>query len=138
MNGRQRWVMNAKRCYKSGFTILEIMIVVSIIGLLAALLIPNVMRARARSQSAACINNLRQIDAAKQQWAMENRQPSTAEPQESDLNPYLGRTGSANGVLCPAGGADATFTSSYSINCVTSPPTCNIVPTGPNAHVLPQ
>jgi prepilin-type N-terminal cleavage/methylation domain-containing protein len=130
--------MNAKRCYKSGFTILEIMIVVSIIGLLAALLIPNVMRARARSQSAACINNLRQIDAAKQQWAMENRQLSTAEPQQSDLDPYLNRSGSANGVLCPAGGPDATFTSCYSINPVSTLPTCNIVPSGLNAHAMSE
>lgn len=56
---------------KKGFTLVEIMIVVAIIGLLAAIAIPSFMRARSRSQQSACINNLRMIDAAKEQYAME-------------------------------------------------------------------
>ncbi len=59
---------------KAGFTLVEIMIVVAIIGLLAAIAIPNFLRARSTAQQNACINNLRQIDAAIQQWALEKGQ----------------------------------------------------------------
>jgi prepilin-type N-terminal cleavage/methylation domain-containing protein len=57
---------------KKGFTLVEIMIVVAIIGLLAAIAIPSFMRARTTSQANACVNNLRQIEAAKDQYALEN------------------------------------------------------------------
>ncbi|MCF7837474.1 MAG: prepilin-type N-terminal cleavage/methylation domain-containing protein, partial [Candidatus Marinimicrobia bacterium] len=62
-----------KRNNKEGFTLVEIMIVVLIIALLAAIAVPSFMRARERSRTSACINNLRQIDSAKEQWAMEEQ-----------------------------------------------------------------
>ncbi|HWD20415.1 MAG TPA: type II secretion system protein [Verrucomicrobiae bacterium] len=134
---------NNKR--KAGFTLVEIMIVVAIIGLLAAIAIPNFVRARATSQQNACINNLRLIDAAKQQWALEKGQPPTATPTadanaNTGLQPYLGRGTGGELPTCPL---DTTkvFATSYTMGNVSTPPICNINGTGQvdnNAkHVLP-
>src|SRR6476469_6475414 len=94
--------MQMKTSRKSGFTLVEIMIVVAIIGLLAAIAIPNFVRARTVSQANACINNLRLIDGAKQQWALEAKKASTDTPNDTDLTPYLGRGGGAL-PICPIG-----------------------------------
>jgi prepilin-type N-terminal cleavage/methylation domain-containing protein len=107
---------------KAGFTLVEIMIVVAIIGLLAAIAIPNFVRARNTAQTNACINNLRQIDGAKQQWALENKQNDTAVPATSNVSAYL--KGNAM-PLCPASGT-------YDILAVNTSPTCNI-----SGHSLP-
>ena len=123
--------MKLKLSQQPAFTLVEIMIVVAIIGLLAAIAIPNFVRARTTAQQNACINNLRQIDSAKQQWGLETRQLTNAIPLDSDVAPYL-RSSSLTNVLCPSGGSTATFDSSYSLNSLSQPPTCNILTT----HVL--
>src|SRR5436305_14294636 len=74
---------------KSGFTLVEIMIVVAIIGLLAAIAIPNFIKARTTAQMNACINNLRQIDGAIQQWALEQKKDATATVTFPDISSYL-------------------------------------------------
>ncbi len=106
------------------------MIVVAIIGLLAAIAIPNFVKARTTAQKNACINNLRQIDAAIQQWALEGKQATTAGLGLADVTPYL-----KNSVVCPAAGSTATISDSYSVTTVAVQPTCKIVS---STHVLPQ
>src|SRR5882724_12276185 len=92
----------------SVFTLVEIMIVVAIIGLLAAIANPNFIRARTTAQKNACINNLRQIDGAEQQWALETKVGTGLPPGGfADISGYL-----KNAVVCPAGGAAATAGSS--------------------------
>ena len=129
--------MKLNKSRKMGFTLVEIMIVVAIIGLLAAIAIPNFVRARTTSQKNACINNLRQIDGAKQQWALENKASSTATPGPTDIQPYLGRGSSGTLPTCPADSSSPpAFSSSYTMGDLSTAPTCNIVPAGTAAHVL--
>jgi DNA repair exonuclease SbcCD ATPase subunit len=85
----------------------------------------QILQARQNASAVnACINNLRLLDAAKQQWALENNKTGEAVPQPQDILPYVG----ANGQFpqCPGGGR-------YTLNAVNQAPTCSIP-----GHALPQ
>ena len=118
--------MKTRTSPNAGFTLVEIMIVVAIIGLLASIAIPNFVRARIQSQKEACINNLHQIDSAVQTWALENNKALSAAVVFPDISGYL-----KSAVLCPAGGT--TFADSYTISNVGTKPLCRKVS---SRHVL--
>ena len=106
---------------KSGFTLVEIMIVVAIIGLLAAIAIPNFIKARTASQRSACVANMKQIDGAKATWALEMKKLGTDSPSAGDL--YGPTLYIRQAPTCPANGG------TYTINVVDTKPACPNVAT---------
>jgi competence protein ComGC len=94
---------------------------VFLVPMMLAIAIPNFVKARETSQTNACINNLRQIDAAKQEWALENNKQSTDTPTPADLTHLKNNQYFKNGQFptCPAGGT-------YTIGSVGEPPTCTV------------
>ena len=130
--------MQISRRNEYGFTLVEIMIVVAVIGLLAAMGIPHALHAYARAQRGACICQLRQIESAKQQWALDSGQGGGATPTEAEIAPFLNRSGSTANFVCPLDPGKGkkqkrSFDTSFRMNQVTNPPTCKIDPT----HQLP-
>ena len=113
--------MKLKIFPRAGFTLLEIMIIVSLIGLLAAIAVPAYIKARTRSQTTVCINNLRQIAAATQQWALELKKSPISPVSEADVTPYLKQV-----AVCPAGGT--SFADSYTLTDVSTDPECQQEP----------
>jgi prepilin-type N-terminal cleavage/methylation domain-containing protein len=99
-----------------GFTLVEIMIVVAIIGLLAAIAIPSFVKARATSQQNACINNLRQIDSAKEQWALAQKKTNGEAVDTVGADEYIKGDTTPT---CPGGGT-------YYYGALPTPPDCSI------------
>jgi prepilin-type N-terminal cleavage/methylation domain-containing protein len=103
-------IMRAKKTIEASssaaFTLVEIMIVVAIIGLLAAIAIANFMYVRTTSQANACINNMHQIDGAVTEWALEKGKKTgdLAPSLIDDLTPYIRLNSSGSIPSCPAGG----------------------------------
>ena len=115
-------LMTSRR--KKGFTLVEIMIVVLIIGISLAIAVPNFIKARETSRTKSCIANLRQIDASKEQWAMDNNASNGSAvtggmPTLVGANGYMKKT-----PTCPSGGT-------YTLGNIGTDPTCTIA-----GHVL--
>jgi prepilin-type N-terminal cleavage/methylation domain-containing protein len=102
---------------RKGFTLVEIMIVVLIIGILLAIAVPNFIRARESSRAKSCISNLKQIDSAKEQWAMDNKKTSADTPADADL--YGADKYVKTAPACPSSGT-------YTIAAVGTAPTCSV------------
>jgi prepilin-type N-terminal cleavage/methylation domain-containing protein len=105
------------RAYRRGFTLLEIMIVVVILGLLVALALPNFLKSRSQARKQMCIENLSQIESAKQLWGLEHSKRNGDEPTEAELigiNGYIKKMPE-----CQAGGE-------YRFHAIGTNATCTI------------
>jgi general secretion pathway protein G len=97
--------------HRSGFTLVEIMIVIMVVALIVAIAIPGYVRAKTNAMKYTCIGNLRQIDSAKAVWAVDYSE----DPEMEDLVPdYIRRIPE-----CPAGG-------SYTIGTVAGEASCSV------------
>ena len=94
-----------------------------LIPLMAAIAVPNFVRARDTAMTNACINNLRMIEAAKQEWALENSKQASDTPTQAEVAHFLKNS---QFPVCPADGT-------YTIGAVSNAPTCSIP-----AHKLPD
>ncbi len=112
---------------RGGFTLVEIMIVVAIIGLLAAVVVPNFAQARDTTRRNVCIENLQKIEGAIQCWSLDSNKDEGQAVTYSDIRNYL-----RHAVVCPSGGT--SFEDSYTITTVDSPPVCQRQPA---THLLP-
>jgi len=101
---------------RSGFTLLEIMVIVAIIGFVIAIAMPNLFKSRDKAQRDSCIENLRQLDSALQQWGVQNNKGNLDTVALTDLIPFLDKNKTPS---CPGGG-------NYGLTTVGANPTCSL------------
>ncbi|MDO8586699.1 MAG: prepilin-type N-terminal cleavage/methylation domain-containing protein [Armatimonadota bacterium] len=118
---------------KKGFTLVEIMIVVLIIAILLAIAVPNFLASRERSRATTCQANMRQMDTAKEHWAMENQMGQTDTPTSAELITEYMRARYEDALpSCPSSGT-------YTLGNMATLPVCSIGTNGsgtPDDHVL--
>jgi len=115
----------------TGFTLVEIMIVILILAMLLAIIVPYYVKQRATAQANICVNNLFKIETASYQFALEKGR-KTGDPVDfpDDLKPYLKLTRTGQIPPCPAGGT-------YAIANIGTEPTCSLGNSVDPVHVLP-
>jgi len=109
---------------RRGFTLIEILIVVAVIGIILAVALPAFMKSRTQARKQVCIDNISQIESAKQQWGLENQKKDGDAPTTDDLvgsNKYIKRMPE-----CPGGGT-------YDFQSIGTTTTCSQAADG---HVL--
>jgi prepilin-type N-terminal cleavage/methylation domain-containing protein len=109
--------MQINRGQRAGFTLVEIMIVVAIIGMLAGVAIPSLVKSRKTAQRQACISNMRSMQGVKANWALDMKKGDNDTPPDGDIfgnGKYLDKKPE-----CPAGGT-------YAVNPVSQNPTCTV------------
>jgi hypothetical protein len=108
--------------------------IVLVVGLLVVIAIPNLIgpsRSSREWKGNKCVNNLRQIDGAKNEWALENGKTKGAVCTESDIKPYIKLDANGNLPKCPLGGT-------YNIGKIGESPTCSLAKNGSPYHKLPH
>ena len=122
-------VLSSSHRAKRGFTLIEIMIAILIMGILLGMAVPNFLKARETTRTKSCIENLKKIQWAKDQWAIENQKNNTDTPTNSDLSgsfKYLVDLPS-----CPSGGV-------YTLGNVGTTPVCSLsTQAAPQQHQIP-
>ena len=126
---------SARSHRQAGFTLVEIMIVVLIIGVLLNIATPSLISARDKGQARSCVKNLSDFTTAKEQYAMDNKIPATYTTALTwaNISPYIKTYGTPNAVtgpLCPTKG------DTYNYNNLTTPPTCSYGGPVGNLHVV--
>jgi len=106
----------ARKAGEQGMTLVELTFVILLLALLAAIAIPNFIRARTRPSGNACLANLKQIEGAKEQWALDNKKTAGAPVDAAEVNTYLKNSTAPR---CPQGGT-------YTYNPVGKSPTCSL------------
>lgn len=109
--------MKPCRTKSAGFTLIEIMTVMGIVGLLVTLALPNLVRARSTAQTRICITNLNKIESVKQTWGLEHAKSISEIPTEADLvgpESYLKKM-----PICPSNGI-------YDIRALNTNATCTV------------
>lgn len=104
------------RLSHKGFSLMEIMVIVAVLALLAAIAVPNFVNAKRKAETNFCVNNLSILDTAKKQWARDNKIPTGQLCRWDDIKPYIPEESSLSS--CPAGG-------SYTIGPVGAKPVCS-------------
>jgi prepilin-type N-terminal cleavage/methylation domain-containing protein len=111
------------------FTLVEVMIVVLIIGVLAAIAVPNFVKARESARRSTCLGNMKQVESAKEQWAMDNKKASGDTVTSADIAIHFHPSYIKTYPSCPAGGT-------YTIGVIGTNISCSKA-AAPDLHVLP-